>query len=162
MSTSNASSAVPNEDVMGTITTKNEIFREVEQAFGQVPEWMRQMPQEAHDGFWSSMRDFQLAETKIPNKYKELIGLGVAGATRCRYCALDHTEGARLHGATDEEIAEASAMAGLTMMGSTYLNAAMVDYETFEKELASIVAYAKAHRPQPSIRQQSGVERGRH
>lgn len=147
---------------MAALIKKNELHREIEQSLGLVPGWARQMPDTALDGFWALLRDFALAETKIPNKYKELIGLGVAGATRCRYCALYHTEGARLHGATDEEIAEASAMAGLTMMGSTYLNAAMVDCETFEKELASIVAYAKSHRPQPSIRQPAGIERGRH
>ncbi len=137
---------------MGTITTKNEIFREVEQAFGQVPEWMRQMPQEALDGFWSSMRDFQLAETKIPNKYKELIGLAVSGATRCRYCVLFHAEAARLAGATDEEIAEASAMAGFTMMASTFLNAQGIDYEVFRRETHSIIAYVR----QQQVLQASG------
>jgi len=147
---------------MAALIRKNELHREIEQSLGLVPGWARQMPDTALDGFWALLRDFALAETKIPNKYKELIGLGVAGATRCRYCALYHTEGARLHGATDEEIAEASAMAGLTMMGSTYLNAAMVDDETFERELASIVAYAKAHRPMAASASSPGVERGRH
>jgi AhpD family alkylhydroperoxidase len=81
------------------------------------------MPEEAIGGFWSLLRDFSLAETKIPNKYKELISIAVSGATRCRYCQLFHAEGARLNGATDEEIADASMMAGVTMAGSTFLNA---------------------------------------
>lgn len=146
---------------------KNEVYREIEQNLGSVPGWVRQMPDTALDGFWSLMRDFSLGETKIPNKYKELIGLGVAGATRCRYCALFHTEVAKLHGATDEEIAEASTIAGFSMMASTYLNAQQVDYETFRKETMDIVAYAKAHMNQPNMNQPNKadagrVERGRH
>jgi hypothetical protein len=32
---------------------------------------------------WASFKDFELAETAIPNKYKELIGLAVSGASSC-------------------------------------------------------------------------------
>ena len=53
------------------------------------------MPPTLLEGFWSTMRDFQLAETTIPNKYKELIGLAVSGATRCKYCTLFHAEAAK-------------------------------------------------------------------
>jgi len=77
------------------------IREEMKQMLGQVPGWVGAMPDAALPGFWSMMRDFQLAETAIPNKYKELIGLAVSGATRCRYCALFHTEAAKLFGATD-------------------------------------------------------------
>src|SRR5215469_6675106 len=102
--------------------TQSDIFREVEEMFGQVPSWLRDWPAEGIAGFWSLMKDFYLAETAIPNKYKELIGLAVSGATRCKYCALFHTEAAKLFGATDREIAEASLMGGVTMCGSTVLN----------------------------------------
>src|SRR3989442_1296010 len=63
---------------MGIAMTRSEVFREVESTFGQVPEWFRQMPESGVGGFWSLMRDFYLAETKIPNKYKELIGIAVS------------------------------------------------------------------------------------
>jgi AhpD family alkylhydroperoxidase len=132
------------------VSPRTTVFREVEQAFGSVPSWLKEIPESSLAGFWGLFRDFYLAETKIPNKYKELIGLGVSGATRCRYCVLFHTEGARLHGATDDEIAEASMMAGVTMMGSTFLNAQAVDYETFRKETENIVQYVKSHAPQPT------------
>jgi len=122
---------------------KSAIFAEVEATLGQVPSWVRSMPEAALGGFWSFMRDFELAETKIPNKYKELIGLGVSGATRCKYCALFHTEAAKLFGATDEEIAEASMMAGLTMCASTFLNAQQTDYDEFRKETVEIAEFVK-------------------
>ncbi len=128
---------------MGTLSTKSEVYQDIQQMFGAVPGWAKQLPEAALPGFWSVMRDFQLAETRIPNKYKELIGLAVSGATRCRYCALFHTEAARLFGATDEELAEASMMGAHTMFASTFLNAQQIDYHTFHEETLGIVAYVK-------------------
>ncbi len=125
-------------------TARARVNGEIQEAFGTVPEWIGEMPDTAVEGFWSLFRDFYLAETKIPNKYKELIGIAVSGATRCRYCVLFHTEAARLHGATDEEIAEASMMAGVTMCGSTFLNAQGVDYDKFSKETEQIVEFVRA------------------
>jgi AhpD family alkylhydroperoxidase len=122
---------------------KGEVYREIEQMFGQVPQWIRALPDTGLTGFWTVFRDFYLAETKIPNKYKELIGLGVSAATRCKYCTLFHTEAARLAGATDEEIAEASLMAGVTMLGSTFLNGQQTDYDRFRKETLDIVQFVK-------------------
>lgn len=129
---------------MASLTKRSEVLREVRDTFGQVPNWVETMPDSVIGGFWGLMRDFQLAETKIPNKYKELIGIAVSGATRCKYCQLFHTEAARLNGATDDEIREAAAMAGMTMLGSTYLNALGPDYEAFEKETLELVAHVKA------------------
>ncbi len=126
-------------------TKKSDLFREIEELFGQVPKWLAEMPEEGLGGFWGLMKDFYLAETKIPNKYKELIGLAVSGATRCKYCALFHTEAAKLFGATDAELAEASLMAGVTMCGSTFLNAQLTDYDQFAKETKEIVAFVREH-----------------
>jgi AhpD family alkylhydroperoxidase len=128
-------------------------YAEIQQMFGSVPAWLQEIPPAALSGFWGLMRDFQLAETRIPNKYKELMGLAVSGATRCRYCALFHAEAAKLAGATDEEIAEASMMGAVTMMGSTFLNAQQTDYELFRKETLEAVAYVRqsqAQQPRPT------------
>ena len=123
----------------------NDTYREIEQTLGVVPEWIKQMPAGGASGFWGVARDFWLADTKIPNKYKELIGLAVSGATRCKYCALFHTEAARVFGASDEEISEASLMGAVTMMGSTFINAQQIDYEQFRQETLGIVRYVKDH-----------------
>jgi AhpD family alkylhydroperoxidase len=135
-------------------TTKR-IRAEIEQMFGKVPGWVDEMPESGLEGFWSMMRDFQLAETRIPNKYKELIGLGVSGATRCKYCTLFHTEAAKLFGATDEEISEAAMMAAHTMGASTFVNTMQIDYDTFRRETLDAIAYVRSHtagarQPQPS------------
>lgn len=128
------------------MATQKELQKEVKEALGLVPEWLEAMPEGAAAGFWAAARDFWLEETKIPAKYKELIGVAVSGATRCKYCTLFHTEAARLNGATDEEIAEASAMGALTMFGSTFINAQQIDYEKFRKETKEIVAYVRSRR----------------
>ena len=125
------------------MTKRQETYKEVTEALGQVPQWMEQMPEGALQGFWGMARDFWLKETKLPNKYKELIGIAVSGATRCKYCVLFHTEAARLFGATDEEIAEASMMSGITMCGSTFINAQQIDYEKFRQETRDIIAYVR-------------------
>ncbi len=130
---------------MATALSKKDLFREMAEAFGQVPNWLREIPEPGLSGFWGLMRDFYLAETVIPNKYKELMGLAVSGATRCRYCALFHTESARLYGATDAEIAEASLMGGVTMCASTFINAQQTDYDTFRRETLEIVEYVRQH-----------------
>jgi AhpD family alkylhydroperoxidase len=128
---------------MGTAAKKSVVHTEIEQTFGAVPSWVRELPDATLEPVWGLMRDLLLAETKIPNKYKELIGLGVSGATRCRYCALFHTEAAKLYGATDEEIAEASMIAGMSMCISTFLNAEQIDYAKFQEETRQMVAFAK-------------------
>lgn len=125
---------------MVTEQTRNEI----EDQFGQVPSWLEAMPEAVQDTTWAQMRDFQFAETALDPKTKELIGLGVSGATRCAYCTYFHTEAAKLHGATPEEINEASTQAGLTMGVSTYLNGAQIDRDTFIRETDQMVDFARA------------------
>ena len=136
---------------MATVERKvvnvSKIREEIKQAFGKVPGWVNEMPASALEGFWSTMRDFQLGETTIPNKYKELIGLAVSGATRCKYCTLFHTEAAKLFGATDEEIREAAAMAAHTMSASTFVNTMQIDYDEFRQETLEAIAHVRRQTP---------------
>jgi len=132
---------------MATKNPRDIALAEMEAAFGLVPAWARKMPAGAWPGFWSQLRDFAQAETAIPAKHKELIGLAVSAATHCRYGVYLHTVGARLRGATEEEVAEAGMMAGLTMAGDTCLNALNVDYNEFIQDVDKMVAFARALQP---------------
>jgi AhpD family alkylhydroperoxidase len=114
---------------------------EMREMLGLVPGFFESLPEALLDSEWESFKLIELNETAIPNKYKELIGIAVSGATRCRYCAYFHTEAARLFGATDEEINEASLMAMHTMAWSTYLNAIQYDYDRFVQEVDQVTAY---------------------
>jgi AhpD family alkylhydroperoxidase len=124
--------------------SRSDVEADIRETLGLVPSFWAALPDYLIESEWTSFKAIELAETAIPNKYKELIGLGVSGATRCRYCAYFHAEAARLFGATEEEIAEASLMAKHTMGWSTYLNAMAFDYDEFVAEFEQIAAYVRA------------------
>jgi len=124
---------------------------DIEQTLGIVPSFFNGVPDYLLPTEWASFKALQLGETAIPNKYKELIGLAVSGATRCRYCAYFHAEAARLFGATDEEIAETAMVAKNTMGWSTYLNSMQIDYDTFVAEFDVIAAHVRAQSAEPAV-----------
>jgi AhpD family alkylhydroperoxidase len=82
-----------------------------------------------------------MAPSPIPGKYKELIGVAVAAATKCEYCIYFHTEFARLNGATEEEIQDALHYTKSTTGWSTYINGSQVDLDLFRAEVAAIVKH---------------------
>ncbi len=125
--------------------TRDEIYRDIEEHLGLVPSFVKSIPDEFLEAEWDLFKRLQLGETRIPNKYKELIGLGVSAATRCRFCALFHTEAAKLHGATDEEIEEAVQFTKLSTGWSVYLHGMQTDYDEFKRELHEITDYVKEH-----------------
>ncbi len=126
------------------IEDRREAERDIEQTFGLVPEFFKRVPDYLLPTEWASFKSLVLSdETAIPNKYKELIGLAVSGATRCRYCAYFHTEAARLFGATEDEIMEAALIAKNTMGWSTYLNTLQFDYDEFTSEFDQVTAYVR-------------------
>jgi AhpD family alkylhydroperoxidase len=124
--------------------SRADVEADIRNTLGLVPDFWSGVPDALIESEWASFKAIELAETAIPNKYKELIGLAVSGATRCRYCAYFHAEAARLFGASEEEISEASLMAKHTMAWSTYLNAMSVDYEEFVAEFRQIADYVRS------------------
>ena len=124
--------------------SRADVEADIRETLGLVPSFFSEVPDTLIESEWTSFKAVELAETAIPNKYKELIGLAVSGATRCRYCAFFHAEAARLFGATDEEIAETALMAKHTMGWSTYLNTLLVDEDEFRAEFEQIAAYVRS------------------
>src|SRR3954466_5087614 len=125
--------------------TREEVDRDIEVTLGLVPQFMKDVPDYLIESEWTSFKTLQLSDqTAIPNKYKELIGLGVSAATRCRYCAYFHREAARLFGATDDEITEACLIAKNTMGWSTWLNAMQYDFDEFRQEFDRITDHVRA------------------
>jgi AhpD family alkylhydroperoxidase len=123
---------------------RNGVDRDIEETLGLVPEFFRRVPDYLLPTEWASFKSLQLSDqTAIPNKYKELIGLAVSGATRCRYCCYFHSEAARLFGATEEEINETALIAKNTMGWSTYLNTLQFDYDQFTAEFDQIAEHVR-------------------
>ncbi|NKY57330.1 carboxymuconolactone decarboxylase family protein [Nocardia flavorosea] len=54
---------------------------------------------------------------QIPQKYRELIAIGVATTTQCPFCIDSHTKAAAEAGATAEELAEAVMVAAALRAG---------------------------------------------
>jgi len=124
--------------------TREEVYQEIEGMFGLVPSFFKLLPDSSLELEWQTMKRVQFDEGPIPNKYRELIGLGIAAVSKCRYCALFHTEVARLHGATDEEIEDAVHFAKSSAGWSAYLNGLQVDYEQFKDELRQAAEHIRA------------------
>jgi AhpD family alkylhydroperoxidase len=127
-----------------SVTDRREVDRDIEETFGLVPEFFARVPDYLIPSEWASFKSLELSdETAIPNKYKELIGLAVSGATRCKYCCYFHTEAARLFGATEDEITETALIAKNTMGWSTYLNTLQFDYDAFVTEFDQITSHIR-------------------
>jgi AhpD family alkylhydroperoxidase len=97
---------------------------------------VRLFPKGAVAGAWAEERDLELSnKTALSTKAKALIGLAVAAQIPCEYCIWLDTRSAKSAGATQEEIAEAVAMAGLTRHWSTFFNGMQIDFGQFKQEL---------------------------
>jgi AhpD family alkylhydroperoxidase len=121
--------------------SRSEVEQDIRQTLGLVPTFFKRIPDAVIDQEWQLFKRWELEETHIPNKYKELLMLAVHSETRCRYCLLFHTEVARMFGATDEEIQEAVHLAKHTVSWSVYLNGMQTDYDQFALELQQIGEY---------------------
>jgi AhpD family alkylhydroperoxidase len=119
-------------------------LQDIQQSFGNVPEFIKKFPAEGLAGAWKEDRDVEMSPTTaLPGKYKSLIGLAVASQTPCRYCVIADTEFAKLEGATDREINEAVTMAAITRHWSTWLNGMQTDEKAFNKDVDRLVKAAK-------------------
>ena len=122
---------------------RQQIYKEMESMMGLVPSFFKAVPDSSLELEWQLMKRVQMEAGPIPNKYRELIGLAVASATRCRYCTLFHTEMARLNGASEAEIEDAVHFAKSTMGWSTYLNGLQLDYDQFKAEILKVSEYIR-------------------
>ncbi len=117
-------------------------LKDIEKSFGFVPGFMKAIPKDVLVKDWALMKKYQLGESEIPSKYRDLIGLGIAANIKCPYCLLMHTAMATMAGATQKELAEAAFLASFTPRWSAMLHAVQYDYDTFSKEVRQIGEYA--------------------
>src|SRR5438067_9163388 len=123
-------------------------FKEMRASLGTAPAFLKAVPEEGVPGAWEQVKGFVLnPNTALDGKTKELISLGVAAQVPCQYCIYFHTLTAKLNGASDREVREAVAMAGLTRQWSTILNGVQTDDAAFKEETNGILAYAAKGAP---------------
>jgi AhpD family alkylhydroperoxidase len=117
-------------------------LQDIHRTFGSVPTFFKAMPPDGLPGAWQTMKSLELSPaTALDGKTKELIGLAVAAQIPCRYCVYFHTKAARMHGATDEELREATAMSAITLQWSTVFEGAQLDYPRFKQDVQAILRY---------------------
>jgi len=118
---------------------------DIEQTFGFVPTFFTQMPEAGFAGAWQQLKDLEFSEaTALSPKTKALIALAVVSQIPCHYCIWADSASARAAGASEEEIAEAVAVAATERYWSTMLNGLQVDFETFQQELGAVMGVGSA------------------
>ncbi len=130
--------------------TREQIYKEIEGMFGLVPSMFKPVPDSSLELEWQLFKRVQFDPGPIPNKYRELIGVAIAAATKCRYCEVYHTEVAKLNGATDAEIEDAVHYAKSSMGWSTYINGLQIDYDTFADEVRRAGEHVRSMEAQPA------------
>lgn len=115
--------------------SRDAVLRDIQKSLGFVPAFFRELPAAMLPGFWQLMKTFELGETRLDSKTKELIGIAVASQIPCEYCLQFHRAAAKQHGASDQEIQEAVGMAAMTRLGSTVLNGLQVDRAQFKRDV---------------------------
>lgn len=114
-------------------------LKDIEATLGSVPTFIKQMPKAALPGAWLELKDLEFSEsTALTPKVKALIGLAVVAQIPCQYCIWADALSAKQAGATDEEIAEAVAIAATERYWSTMLNGLQVDLDTFKAEFSAM------------------------
>jgi AhpD family alkylhydroperoxidase len=123
---------------------REEIYKEIEGMFGLVPSMFKSVPDSSLELEWKLFKRVQLEEGPIPNKYRELIGVAISAISKCRYCAVFHTELAKLNGASDAEIEDAIHFAKSSAGWSTYVNGLQIDFETFKDEVSRACEHVRS------------------
>jgi AhpD family alkylhydroperoxidase len=107
---------------------------DIKKTMGLVLDQFKSIPPDTLPHDWQEMKEYSFGETKIPAKYRELIGLAIAASIKCPYCVYFHTKAAKMNGATDEELAELAFLTRFTTGWSSILHASGIDFEAFKKQ----------------------------
>lgn len=116
---------------------------DIKKTLGVVLDQFKVIPKDVVPHEWAEMKKYAFEETKIPSKYRELIGLAVAAAIKCPYCIHFHTKAAKMNGASDEEIAELAYLTRFTVGWSAMLHATNIDLDSFKKQFAKVEEHLK-------------------
>src|SRR3954451_21545240 len=104
-------------------------LKDIEQTMGGVPSFIKEVPKIALPGAWAELKAVEFSDgTAIPMKDKALISIAVAAQIPCHYCVWLDTQAAMAAGATENEIQEAVAIAGIDRHWSTIFNGMQVDF----------------------------------
>ena len=121
--------------------SRSDVEREIRETLGQVPSFFETMPDATLENEWREFKVFQLSDTALTVREKQLIGYAVAAAIHCPYCTYFHHSATKMMGSTDAQIEEANRMASDTAKYSTYLHGLQVPLDDFKKQTDEIGTY---------------------
>ncbi|HPG23662.1 MAG TPA: carboxymuconolactone decarboxylase family protein [Amaricoccus sp.] len=126
--------------VIAQETSADDIRKEAAETFGAALPEIENYPDSMLGGAWAWMNDVEDGEGALDTKTMQLIGLAVAAQIPCQYCTHYHRAAALASGATEQEIAEAAAMAGYVRNWSAVLYGTGADLETYKTMVDGIFA----------------------
>ena len=88
------------------IRSYEETVKDIEKTFGMLPGFFKNTPKDVLPQMWPLFKKYQIGDSLIPKKYREMMMLASAAATKCPYCQTYHREVAKMLGATDQELGE--------------------------------------------------------
>jgi AhpD family alkylhydroperoxidase len=93
---------------------------------------LKELDREGFDGFVALDKTVGRSDGAVPQKYRELIAIGVALTTQCPYCLDVHTANAKKAGATRQELAETVHIAAALRAGAA-LTHGLLALKLFDK-----------------------------
>jgi AhpD family alkylhydroperoxidase len=112
-----------------------ETLKEIKTTFGFVPDFFKKTPKDVMIQMWPIFKKYQLGESAIPQKYREMMMLAAAAAVKCPYCEMYHREASKMLGATEEELSELAVLVASVGFWSNSLHTMNYDITKFAKEL---------------------------
>jgi AhpD family alkylhydroperoxidase len=121
--------------------SRSDVERDIRETLGQIPSFFESMPDSTLENEWNEFKVFQLTDTVLTAREKQLIGYAVAAAIHCPYCTYFHHSATSMLGTTDAQLEEANRMASDTAKYSTYLHGLQVELGDFKKQTDEIGTY---------------------
>jgi AhpD family alkylhydroperoxidase len=120
--------------------TADEARAAAREAFGvELPDIVN-YPDSMVAGAWAWMQDVEDGQGALDVKTMQLIGLAVAAQIPCDYCIHYHRQAATAAGASEQELAEAAAMAGYVRNWSTVLYGTEADVDAYHAMVDGLFA----------------------
>ena len=116
-------------------------LKEIKENFGFVPDFFKKTPKDVIIHMWPIFKKYQLGESSIPPKYREMMMLAAAAAVKCPYCETFHSEASKMLGATEEELSELAVLVASVGFWSNTLHTMNYDMNKFSKELEKAGKY---------------------
>ncbi|MHB9023620.1 MAG: carboxymuconolactone decarboxylase family protein [Armatimonadota bacterium] len=123
--------------------TREQVYEDIRNTLGAVPEFFTHLPDATIEHDWEAFKAWQLNDTTLTCKQKELIGLAVASQMQCPYCEFYHREVAKFLGATEDELNEAGRVGMQTAGWSTWIASTGESLEQFQQETLAAIEFMR-------------------